>query len=160
MKGVYWRTSLRSSFLFLQQCPACLVGLIWVIFEMSVRGPYSCCFVICYCQDLFKIGHSIFMSLLSSFFSMFVVSVQVVHLYSSMDTSAGSKKKNCELFYRVGPTNIYIYIVIHRQICFVQSELIIVARYTCFQSLWSKPSWLKRPSKPRTLNHEEPVAAK
>ena len=46
---------------------------------------------------------------------------------------------------------IYIYIVIHRQICFVLSELISVARHISFLQTGSKPSWLKRQAKPLTL---------
>ena len=48
---------------------------------------------------------------------------------------------------------IYIYtsIVIHRQICFVLSELISVARHISFPLLGSKPGWLKRQSKRLTL---------
>ena len=44
----------------------------------------------------------------------------------------------------VGGAYIYIYIVIHRQICFVLSELFSVAR---FPKLGSKLGWLKRQSK-------------
>ena len=34
-------TSLMSSFLLLQQCPACLVRLTWIVFVMGGRWPYS-----------------------------------------------------------------------------------------------------------------------
>ena len=43
-----------SSSLLLQQCPACLVRLILIVFLMGSRWPYSCCFVGCCLQDLFK----------------------------------------------------------------------------------------------------------
>ena len=36
-----------SSSLLLQQCPACLVRLTWIVFVMGGRWPYSCCFVGC-----------------------------------------------------------------------------------------------------------------
>ena len=36
------RTSLKSSSLLLQQCFTCLVRLIWMVFEMGGRWPYSC----------------------------------------------------------------------------------------------------------------------
>ena len=39
--GVHWSTSLMSMFLFLQQCPACLVRLTWIVFVMGGRWPYS-----------------------------------------------------------------------------------------------------------------------
>ena len=50
------RISLLSSLL---QCPACLVRLAWIVFMMSGRWPYSCCFVGCCLQDLFSIARSI-----------------------------------------------------------------------------------------------------
>ena len=34
-----------SSSLLLQQCPACLVCLIWIVFVMGGRWLYKCCFV-------------------------------------------------------------------------------------------------------------------
>ena len=37
--------------LLLQQCPACLVCLIWMVLEMEGRCPYSCCFMGCCFQD-------------------------------------------------------------------------------------------------------------
>ena len=49
----------------------------------------------------------------------------------------------------------YIHIVIHRQICFILSELISVARHARFLKLGSKPGWLKRQSKTLPLSHEE-----
>ena len=33
--GVHWSTSLMSSSLLLQQCPACLVRLTWIVFVMG-----------------------------------------------------------------------------------------------------------------------------
>ena len=50
---------------------------------------------------------------------------------------------------------IYIYTVINRQICFVLSELICVARRARFLKLGSKPGGLKRQSKILPLSHEE-----
>ena len=44
-----------SSSLLLQQCHACLARLIWIVFVMSGRLSYSCCFVECCLQDLFNI---------------------------------------------------------------------------------------------------------
>ena len=82
--------SLLSSPLFLRQCPTCLV--LWMVFEMGGRWPYSCCFAGCSSQDLFNIARSILVQLPSSFFSIRLVSVQVVHPYSSMDTTAAWKK--------------------------------------------------------------------
>ena len=39
--GVHRSTSLMSSFLLLQQCPACLVRLTCIVFVMGGRWPYS-----------------------------------------------------------------------------------------------------------------------
>ena len=41
--GIYRRTSLMSSSLLLQRCPACLVRLALILFVMGGRWPYSCC---------------------------------------------------------------------------------------------------------------------
>ena len=38
--GVHRSTSLMSSSLLLQQCPACLVRLTWIVFMMGGRWPY------------------------------------------------------------------------------------------------------------------------
>ena len=53
--GVHRSTSLMSSSLFLQQCPACLVCLTCIVFVMGGRWPYSWCLVGCCHQDLFNI---------------------------------------------------------------------------------------------------------
>ena len=43
--GVHKSTSLMSSSLLLQQCPACLVRLTWIVFVIGCRWPYSWCLV-------------------------------------------------------------------------------------------------------------------
>ena len=57
--GVHRNTSLMSSSLLFQQCPACLVRLTWIVFVMGRRWPYSWCLVGCCHQDLFNIARSI-----------------------------------------------------------------------------------------------------
>ena len=57
--GIHKSTSLMSSSLLLQQCPACLVRLTWIVFVIGGRCPYSWCLVGCCCQDLFRIARSI-----------------------------------------------------------------------------------------------------
>ena len=57
--GVHRSTSLMSSSLLLQQWPACLVRLTWIVFVMGGRWPYSWCFVGCCRQDLFNIARNI-----------------------------------------------------------------------------------------------------
>ena len=41
--GVHKSTSFMSLSLLLQQCPACLVCLTWIVFVMGGRWPYSWC---------------------------------------------------------------------------------------------------------------------
>ena len=53
--GVHRSTSLMSSSLLLQQCPACLVRLAWIVFVMGGRWPYTWCLVGCCRQDLLNI---------------------------------------------------------------------------------------------------------
>ena len=84
--------SFMSLSLFLQQCPACLVCLTWMILEMRGKWLYSCCFVKCCFQDLFNIACSILVQFPSSFFSVCFVSIYVVYPYSSIDTTAAWKK--------------------------------------------------------------------
>ena len=48
---VHKSTSLTSSSLLLQQCPACLVRLTWIVFGVGGRWPYSWCLVGCCRQD-------------------------------------------------------------------------------------------------------------
>ena len=88
MWGVHRSTSLMSSSLLLQQCPACLVRLTLIVFVMGGKWPYTCCFVGCYLYDLFNIARNILVLFPSSFFFIRLVSVHVVHLYSSIDTTA------------------------------------------------------------------------
>ena len=57
--GVHRSTSLMSSSLLLQQCPARLARLTWIVFVMGGRWPYSWCFVGCCHQDLFNIARNI-----------------------------------------------------------------------------------------------------
>ena len=49
--GVHKSTSLMSSSLFLQQCPACLVRLTWIVFVIGGMWPYSWCLVGCCRQN-------------------------------------------------------------------------------------------------------------
>ena len=57
--GVHRSTSLMNSSLLLQQCPACLVRLTWIVFVMGSRWPYSWCLLGCCCQDLLNIARNI-----------------------------------------------------------------------------------------------------
>ena len=94
-----------NSPLLLQQCPAYLARLVWMVFEMGGKCPYSCCFVGCCLQDLFNTARRILGQLPSSFHSIRLVSVHVVHPYSSIDTTPAWKKN--ALFYLIGLTSIW-----------------------------------------------------
>ena len=54
LQGVHRSTSLMSSSLLLQQCPACLARLTCIVFVMGGKCPYSWCLVGCCRQDLFN----------------------------------------------------------------------------------------------------------
>ena len=56
---IHRSTSLMSSSLLLQECPACVVRLTLIVFVMGGRWPYSWCLVGCCRQDLFNITRSI-----------------------------------------------------------------------------------------------------
>ena len=68
------------------------VRLILIVFVMDGRWPNSCCFAGFCLQELFNIACSILVQLPSSFYSIRLVSVNVVHPYSSIDTTAAWKK--------------------------------------------------------------------
>ena len=53
--GVHRSTSLMSSSLPLQLCPACLVRLTWIVFVIGGRWLYSWCLVGCCRRELFNI---------------------------------------------------------------------------------------------------------
>ena len=57
--GVHRSTSLMSSSPLLQQCPACLTRLTYIVFVMGGKWPYSWCLVGCWRQDLFNIALNI-----------------------------------------------------------------------------------------------------
>ena len=81
-----------SSFLLLQQCHACLIRPTLIVFVMGSKWSYSCCLVGCCLQGLFNIALSILVKMPSSFFSIRLVSVHVVHPYCSIDTIAAWEK--------------------------------------------------------------------
>ena len=78
--------------LLLQKCPACLVRLICVVLEMGGKCPYIFCFVWRCFGDLFHIAHSILVQFPSSFFSIRLVSVHMMHPYIRSDTNGTWRK--------------------------------------------------------------------
>ena len=93
-EGVHWSTSLMSSSLLLQQCPACLVRLTLIVFVTDGRWPYSCCFVFaafsCNCRKF-----SSPYVLLASTWCIYVA-VSILPLLG----------RNCASFYRSGLISI------------------------------------------------------
>ena len=64
-----------SSSLLLQQSPAYLVRLSWMVSETEGKWPHYCCFVECCFQDSFKIARNILLQFPSSFFfSLYILS--------------------------------------------------------------------------------------
>ena len=119
-EGVHRSISPMSSFLLLQQCPACLVRLTLIAFVMGGRWLYSCCFVGFCLQDLFNIACSILVWLPSSFYSVCLVSVHLVHPYNSIDTTAIWKRLRFILsvrsdFHMTGSLLIAVYVF---DVCF------------------------------------------
>ena len=53
-EGVHRSTSLMSLSLLLEQCPACLVRLTWIVLVMGGRWLYSYCFMGCCFQDSYS----------------------------------------------------------------------------------------------------------
>ena len=109
-----------SSFLFLQQCPTCLVCFILIVFEKGGRWPYSCSFVECCFQDLFSMircnleqFYSIFFSIrfslynFSQAFSLYAYSESTwcVHI---VEWTRPLIEKKCVLFYRIGLISIWL----------------------------------------------------
>ena len=86
-ENVVYEVTLTSPALSWMSCFSDLNGL-----EMGGWWPYSCCFVRCYIQNLFSMARSMLVQLLSSFFSVCLVSVHVVHPLSSMGKSAAWSK--------------------------------------------------------------------
>ena len=79
---------------------ACLARLTWIVFVVGGGWPYTFYFVGCCLQDLLNIAWNILVQLLSSFFSIRLLSVHVVHPYSSIDTTTARKKLRFILSFR------------------------------------------------------------
>ena len=76
-----------------------------IVFVIVGRWPYSCCFVGGCLQDLFSIArqHSCVIAV-KLFLHYVLISVHVLHPYSSTDTAAAWRKP--VLFYQSGLTSI------------------------------------------------------
>ena len=104
--GVHRRRSLMSSSLLLQQCPACLVRLTWIVFVMGGQWPYIWCLggvsartcsillatFLCNCR-------------LASSPAVLLASNWCIHTAVSTRSLPG---RNCVSFYRSGLTSIWL----------------------------------------------------
>ena len=79
---------------FILTSPAYLIHLIWRVCETESKWQYSCCFVGCCKQDLFKKACRILVYFHFIFFFVHFVSINVVQPYSSTD-AATTWKKSC-----------------------------------------------------------------
>ena len=133
-----------SSSLLLQQCPACLVRLTWMVCEIGGRCPYSCSLVGCCFHDLFKTARSILVQLQSSLFSRRFVQVQVVQPYSSTDMTTAWK--NCRFSLSVRShfhmiNNLFVAEHAIRVLTSLSVDEILLPRYeNCSTSLRGLPS--------------------
>ena len=98
--GVHQSTSLMSSSLLLQQCPACLVCLTWIVFVIGGRWPYS--------GVLWGVTARTCSRLLTTFLcncrlasspAVLLESMSCIHIAVSMWPLPG---RNCVSFYRLG----------------------------------------------------------
>ena len=101
---------------------------------MGGRWPYSCCFLGCCRQDLFNIARSILMQLPSSFFYMRLISVYVVHPYSSIDTAAALKKLRFFLsvrsdFHMTDSQSLAVHVLASRVLMSVSVDETLLPRY-------------------------------
>ena len=90
-EGVHRSILIMSSSLLLQQCPACLVHLTLIVFVMGGRQPYNCYFVGCCHEGLVQYSSQHSCVIAVKPFLLHLVSVRVVHPYSSINTTAAWK---------------------------------------------------------------------
>ena len=81
-----------SSSLLLQQCPAYLVRLTLIVFVMGVGGRTAAALWGVASRTCSKLLAAFLCSCCQAFFSIRLVSVHVVHPYSSINTTAAWKK--------------------------------------------------------------------
>ena len=131
--GVHRSTSFMSSSLLLQQCPACLVRLTWIVFVMGGWWPYSWCFVEC-CLQAFSI-------LLAAFLCNYRLAISPAVLLASklcIPIAVSIRPllgRNCVLFYRSGLTSDSLSIAIHASLAACRC-LFRLMRH-CFLCRWT-----------------------
>ena len=140
--------------LLLWQCPACLIRITWIVFVMGGKWPYSPCFVGCCLRDLFNIASSSLMKFPSSFFSIRLVSVNVVHPYSSIDTTAAWKKLRFISSFRsdFDSLSIAVYAFSSRVLMSVSVDEILLPRQMNLSTSFREPPFSVEMS-PLSLKH-------
>ena len=104
--GVHRTTSFMSSSLLLQQCPACLVHLTWIVFMMGSRWSYSWCLVGCCLQDCSILLATFLCNChLASSPAILLASKWCIHTAVTTWPLPG---RNCVSFYRSGLTSIWL----------------------------------------------------
>ena len=130
-EGVHRSTSLMSSSLLLQQCPACLVRLTWIVFVMGGRWPYSWCFVECCRQDCLILLATFLRSCrLASSPAVLLASKWCIHTAVSTRLLLG---RNCVSFYRSGLISMWP-IAVHAFISRVSMSFRLMRH--CFLVRW------------------------
>ena len=130
-----WETSRESLYKFVSASPAIsrVSGSSWKVCEKGDKWQYSCCIGRCCFQDLFKIAHSIFALLTSSFFFKYLVEVQVEQPYNSTDTVI-TWKNSCFIlsasldFHIVGNPSIAVHIF-YVMLTSLSVDEILLSRY-------------------------------
>ena len=106
--GVHKSTSLMSSSLLLQQCPACLVRLTWIVFVIGGRWPYSWCLAGC-CFGFDDLNVCLGIFIISDYH--YYLSVGYTMLYSHIHKKSGNIiKDNDELQWTNEYTSLLKYI--------------------------------------------------
>ena len=127
-KGLRKRTSLMTSSLLLQQCPTCLVRLIWKVLGMGGKCPYSSYFF------WMLLPGCLLMQFPSSFFSVRLVSIYGVHLYSRINMTAAWKRLCFILsdksdFPMIDDQSIAVYAFARRKLMSFSADEMLLLRY-------------------------------
>ena len=128
-KGIHGSISLMSSSLLLQQSPACLARLTWIVFAMGGRTAVVLWGV---ASSTCSIEHAAFLCNCCRAFSLYVklASVWWIHIVVSTQPLLG---KNCVLFYRSCLTSIWPMPLLDA--CWCHSRLM----RCCFWGRWTCP---------------------
>ena len=125
--------------------PYCTSCSSYLVLEKGGKWPYSCCFMWCCFQDLINMARSIFVQFSSSFFFIRLVSIQVVHQYSSIDTTDVCKKMRFDLsdkrsdFHLIDNPSIAVHIFTSRILMSFSLDETLLPRYVNLSSNFREP---------------------